>query len=134
MMKTPILALSLLFMPMAVSAQEAPDLPLAFGNDYLKICENPTTDMSKGLCLGWFAGLYNGLQLGTWAFVGPEEAPDGYNPLEPYGVCIGEGVQNGQVMDIFVKYLKDHPEQRHYTSSSLFVTSLSEAFPCGDGE
>lgn len=131
-MKTPLLALPLILMPVMAHGQTETDFPLAYGNDYLRMCENPTTDMTKGLCAGWFAGLLNGLQLGTWAFVAPDPIPGDYNPLEPYGICGDENVTNGQLMDVFLKYLKDHPEQRHYTSSSLFTASLAEAFPCDE--
>ncbi len=41
-----------------------------------------------------------------------------------------DGVTNGQVRDVVVKYLKDHPEERHFLASILAVKALSKAFPC----
>jgi hypothetical protein len=36
----------------------------------------------------------------------------------------------GQVVDVFIKYLREHPEQRHFTAHTLVLLSMTEAFPC----
>lgn len=36
----------------------------------------------------------------------------------------------GQLQQIFLKYLKEHPERLHYTGLFLAVVAFKEAFPC----
>ncbi|WP_323141310.1 Rap1a/Tai family immunity protein [Massilia phyllosphaerae] len=47
----------------------------------------------------------------------------------PY-FCIPEQVTHGQYVEVFTKYLADHPELRHYDTATLIFKSLNEAFPC----
>ncbi len=44
--------------------------------------------------------------------------------------CIPENVTNGQVSDVVIKYLRDHPEERHILAAILVVKAMAEAFPC----
>jgi hypothetical protein len=41
-----------------------------------------------------------------------------------------KGVSQQQVRDIVVGYLRDHPELRLYSASSIASRALQEAFPC----
>lgn len=50
--------------------------------------------------------------------------------LGPGLQCVPPGVTQGQVHDIVVKFLKDHPEARHYTGASEVGRAIREAFPC----
>ncbi len=44
--------------------------------------------------------------------------------------CIQNGVTYQQSRDIYLKYLKDHPELRHKTAQSLYLDALKLSFPC----
>ena len=47
-----------------------------------------------------------------------------------FDIPTGEtGVTIGQVVDIFGKYLENHPELRHLSASKLCADALKEAFP-----
>ena len=44
--------------------------------------------------------------------------------------CIPNRVTDRQTTDVVVRYLKEHPEQRHYAAANLVAETLAEAFPC----
>lgn len=44
--------------------------------------------------------------------------------------CTPDNVTNGQMEDIVVKYLKDHPDERHMLAAILVVKAMTKAFPC----
>lgn len=46
------------------------------------------------------------------------------------GFCIPPKVTFQQIGDVFSKYLKDHPQERHKSSGFLAMISVYEAFPC----
>jgi hypothetical protein len=86
------------------------------GNDLLESCES--RDFKQAFCLGYITGVtdFDGM--------------DGAAFPERRRSCIPENVSNGQVRDVVVKYLKDHPEERHLLAAVLIVEAASKAFPC----
>ena len=54
---------------------------------------------------------------------------------EQYGnneiMCIDANVDNGQLRDVFLQFVKAHPAQRHMDIDAILVVAFSEAFPCG---
>ena len=47
------------------------------------------------------------------------------------GTCVPEArVALGQLTDVVIKYLRDHPEERHLHGAVLVITAVSDAFPC----
>jgi hypothetical protein len=44
--------------------------------------------------------------------------------------CPGKGVTNEQVVDVVVKWLEDHPENRELPAPYIIMESLNKAFPC----
>lgn len=83
------------------------------GNSLHSICSEPQASFASGVCLGYVLGLN-----------------DTYEATGIKFFCAPETVTAGQLMDIATKYLKDHPEARHYTAASQVSLALSEAFPC----
>ena len=80
------------------------------GNQLYEDCTREKTQ----ICLGYIVGVVDGyLALRT-------------NPV----ICIPAKVTMGQINDIAVTYLTDHPEKRQYTADSLVLASLIQAFPC----
>jgi hypothetical protein len=45
-------------------------------------------------------------------------------------VCSPDDVTTGQVRDIAVRYLLDHPADRHHNAEEVVTFAMIEAFPC----
>lgn len=78
------------------------------GNEMLEDC---SSSLSLLFCDGYVFGVYEGYK--TW------ERP-----------CIPVGVTSEQMVDVFIKYLEDHPESRHNAAYFIVQKALSEAWPC----
>jgi Rap1a immunity proteins len=51
--------------------------------------------------------------------------------MKALGHCSSSsGLTKGQVADVLIKYLKDHPESRHEPAASLAFQAFSTAFGC----
>ena len=61
-------------------------------------------------------------------------AHDAYNLVKsmkgPGYFCSSTDLTLGQVRDVTIKFLKDHPELRHYGAANIVASALREAFPC----
>jgi len=64
------------------------------GNELLKRCEDNDA-VQRAFCVGYVIGVADMV----------EEGPSGL-------ICVATGVSNGQLSDIVVKFLRDHPERR----------------------
>ena len=84
------------------------------GNELLKRCEDNDA-VQRAFCVGYVIGVADMV----------EEGPSGL-------ICVATGVSNGQLSDIVVKFLRDHPERRHYSANSLVGVALMETYPCQD--
>jgi hypothetical protein len=45
-------------------------------------------------------------------------------------ICMPEGIQRGQAVDVACKYLADNPQDRHLQGASLVIFAFEAAFPC----
>jgi hypothetical protein len=45
--------------------------------------------------------------------------------------CLPQKGSNGQYVQVFLKYLDNHPQELHKPAALLLVESLVKAFPCG---
>ena len=45
-------------------------------------------------------------------------------------ICKPLSVTVGQVSDVVVKFLREHPANRHYSAASIARFALKNAFPC----
>lgn len=107
------------------------------GNELLADCAadqgTATGQMQYLLCSEYIAGVVD-----TWDLVGSlsiamSAEDDGkINPdkLRFTPVCRPDGVTVGQIVDIVVKYLENHPEERHEYAHKLVLTVLIENFKC----
>jgi Rap1a immunity proteins len=84
------------------------------GNKLLDECENVPSEFLKGTCYGYVVGVQDAVDGLHWFCV-----PEGSN-----------GVVAKQLVDVVKVYLRDHPERRHYSASSLVTEALEEKFPC----
>ncbi len=106
-----VAALALVLVSTAASAQGK---TAATGNQMMGLCHSAEA-FGQGLCVG-FAMAVAGLA--SWL---PYDAP---------AACFMETVTLGQLRDIMVKYLDDHPEELHYSATSLAAKAFAKAFPC----
>jgi hypothetical protein len=75
----------------------------------------PTLD--TGICWGAFNVLWSGIYLVL-----------GDKRMLP--VCPPVGLQEVQLIKIFLKYADEHPEQLHQEFTLVALNSLTHAFPC----
>jgi len=122
--KEPMKWIVLLFLLNAFAhGQNAFENPAESGNSFLSVCEYATTDSSPvsplkiGICLGYVTGVSDGILL------------EGQSPRVPE-YCLPKNVDNRQIFDTVVKFVKDHPAIRHLQTRELVARSLAESFPC----
>ena len=46
------------------------------------------------------------------------------------GICIPKGMLTGQLQDVLLKYLRDHPEKRHNSTPFFAFWAVRKAWPC----
>jgi hypothetical protein len=51
-------------------------------------------------------------------------------PVAGWRACFPGGVTHGQLRDIILKFLDNHPEKLHLAAASLAAHAFAEAFPC----
>jgi hypothetical protein len=114
-MKEVVLAgLLLLFLNTFVYSQR---VSTTSGNALLESCESKE-EFQQAFCSGYVQGATDLDGMEGAAF--PERRRS----------CVGENVTNGQIEDVVVKYLRDHPEERHVLAAILVVKAAAKAFPC----
>ena len=104
----------------------SPDIDTTQG--FLKICSAVDKDqrdsdeyLEIGYCVGWVAGLLDGVKVAEGA----------YNVV-PANVlfCVPDGATTKQAVHIIRKYIADHPEDEHHSTRVIAVVAISKAFPC----
>jgi Rap1a immunity proteins len=92
------------------------------GNQIYENCNAEKDDVvyhqNYAACLFYILGVVDALQLGKSLYKNDDI------------FCIPENVRAGQLSAIVLKYLKDHPEERHWSASALVALALKGAFPC----
>jgi hypothetical protein len=88
------------------------------GNLLLEWCQADTPDpglhfTDLALCRGYIVGVSDALTL-----------------MNQRLLCVPEGVDGGQEIDILKLWLRDHPEKRHLPAVGLVAAALNEKFPC----
>jgi len=68
-------------------------------------------------CLGYITGVYDGIAL----------MQDVDNK---HLICIPQGVIRGQIKDIAIAYLRDHPATRQESAAPIVANALLAAYPC----
>jgi hypothetical protein len=102
---------------LASTPTKAQKLSPTTGNELLEWCQSGDT-WQTGRCYGYVIGVAD-LQ----TMVG-KALPENRQS------CIAEGMTVGQIVEVAIKYLKQHPEERHFNASVLMVKAIAEAFPC----
>jgi Ssp1 endopeptidase immunity protein Rap1a len=106
------IAIAALLLPISnpIAAQVPPPDPTT-GNGLLALCTTAAGTFTIGLCKGYINGISD-TALG-FGFI-----------------CYPQGVNNGQIDDVVVVALQNHPEERHKWSALLVTQYLKAAFPC----
>ena len=86
------------------------------GNDLYRVCQGSGVD--GGVCTGYVIGVFDQWAAGRAA--GPFAKP----------ACLPPGVGSGQLKDVVVRYLRDHPEVRDQSAWALVVHAMIEAWNC----
>jgi hypothetical protein len=90
----------------------------ATGHLLLKICRGGNAGQI-GYCLGYISGISDGIT--TLQML----KPPNWTPI-----CKPDWLTDRQLRDVVVKYLVDHPEERHEPISLLTVLAMRSAWPC----
>lgn len=82
------------------------------GNDLLNECQRDAKNFDTG-CFMYINGFVNGFEA---------------NASNKY-FSIPDNVTVGEMMDVVVKYLENHPEKRHLEAGAAIVWAFSDAYP-----
>jgi len=108
----------------------APSFCMADGNDLLRKCNAVILAADSGIkfstdsytdigwCLGYVEGVRNTAHIYQAIF------------KDNKVYCIPQGVENGQIIRVILKYLNDHPNMLHEHESLLTMMAIREAFTC----
>ena len=98
------------------------------GNTMLETC-NKMAEICAIYSLGW-----RDSQIATMVRAASLKGISGADAIRAeskfYLVCIPPKVTNGQSGDVLIKYLRDHPEERHKSVGVLACRAFKEAWPC----
>jgi hypothetical protein len=89
------------------------------GSELLEYCEyylNETNASLANACYGYVAGHHD-----TEKFLS-------FEAINYY--CVPQGTGSKELIEVAVKYLKDHPRDLHYAASSLLFIAFTQAYPC----
>jgi len=87
------------------------------GNYWLVQCQNSDPGRIVA-CINYIQGLRDGM-----------EAQRILTKTSPI-FCIPDGVTPGQLKDLFAKYLKDNPKNRHMSGDVILIHTLKQSYPC----
>lgn len=120
MMKWLLTLAAVLASPPAYAQDFDPRDPVT-GNGLLYICsqDDPVSRTACGLYIRGLDHMLNTLQVH-----GQVRQMD----------CSPDSATSNQKRDVFIAYLKAHPQSRHLGSSLLFMRAISEAFRCHRSE
>jgi Rap1a immunity proteins len=83
------------------------------GNSLYATCTTDHTAFSEGYCMGFIAG-----------------TADTMEGIRISNICSPEKATVGQVRDVVLKYLAEHPETRQNSAFDLIQEALVKAWPC----
>lgn len=95
------------------------------GNDLLAECKE-ASGVDFGECLGYVLGAADAMEGPT---IYTTKIRNGAIAQRPRA-CFRDEVTAGQLRDIVVKWLEDHPQIRDMSASACVEAALSAAFPC----
>jgi hypothetical protein len=114
--------------PLSAQTKEFPETS---GNAFARLCssieKDTRTESEIGhmrSCVGYVRGFTDGIEFGS------SYVEDKVNKQVPHLFCEPDGAENGQIIRIILKYIRDNPTEAHLPTSLLIVDALKKAFPC----
>lgn len=107
------------------------EFPSTSGNAFVRLCsvlEGGTKKLGDAEQSNECNAYAQGVVQGVATEVAYVKAVTGKAPVAPF--CMPEEVENGQVVRITLKHIRNHPENAHLPTAPLIVESLRQAFPC----
>jgi hypothetical protein len=92
------------------------------GNQLLEFCEGKS-DADTDFCVGYITGSADHFTFTKALLKFAKQGGEG-------GTCLPERATPQQLADVFVKYAKNHPEERHLPAQYVISAAWHEAFPC----
>tara|TARA_E500000318_G_scaffold111566_1_gene130599 strand:+ start:528 stop:854 length:327 start_codon:yes stop_codon:yes gene_type:complete len=89
------------------------------GNSLLEVCERQNT-LNQSICLSYIQGAFD-----AGLFYDVHRVKSGK-------ICVPRKLQSIQLRDVFLQYLRFHPEERHLFAGVLVIAALKDAFPCSE--
>lgn len=83
------------------------------GNELWNQCDKNADSYPHIMCMAYIVGV-----------------ADVYSNQTANNMCLPKNATEEQLADVVTKYLRQHPEERHYTAQSDVLVALAEAFPC----
>lgn len=104
------------------------------GNALYSACGSENA-VELGFCLGFLLGAIEGESYGAFITLmrtEPETETSEMNRMINFflGHCVPPDATNEQLRDVVLRYLGNHPEDRHFPARGLIWNALVEAFPC----
>lgn len=120
------------------AAQEQKEFPSTSGNAFVRMCsvldnkkideQTPLENQHAVACIAYAEGVVQGVSQEV-AF---SHAMTNKEPLRPF--CLPDDAENGQLIRVVLKYIRNHPEVAHQSTAFLIVLALKESFPCPVGK
>jgi hypothetical protein len=114
--QTGAISIAALGIALAHHARSEELLGFISGDELLAMCQS-STDLDKANCIGYVTG-----------FV---DSAGKFSSIEQ--TCYFQtrkGATQQQLVDVAVKYLINHPEERHWLAVTPMLEAMKEAFPC----
>lgn len=114
MAKTAILILAL-FSALAL-AQSAP-ADFKDGEELYGLCTTPNDKRANSFCVGYVAAIADVLGTGDGSISG-------------WRACLPSSATQGEVAEVAIQWLKNHPENRAFGASDVVAQALAHTYPC----
>ena len=103
---------------------------MATGNQMFEWCKE-SRDICGMYAMGWREAHSTTIVLvGIQKGLSDKKALGNLQHATPTGICLPQGTKNGQLADVLIKYLRDHPKKRHLQQAMLTIFAFRKAFPC----
>lgn len=115
---------------------DAADAPAERSDFFMKLCDSPNTPPRE--CYAYLRGASDGMRYamemiaGLTDEVGPIEIDrtDLDKAMKASAECLDPRITSTQTIAIWVKYLRNHPEQHHLPGVVTYHAAMEDAFPC----
>lgn len=104
------------------------------GNSVYEACRSDGS-VQLGFGIGYILGVIEGESFGAFVVLKQGQpnltAKEGNELINGFmGHCIPSDASNEQLRDIVLRYLADHPGERHHPARGLIWSSMKAAFQC----